>query len=179
MPFKEDRFEFAKRHGNNSVKVEGGWLFPDGAMVRPSPLSIRGDEVDRFDPPTDPLELLNNIKIYNDIKLQRAETDFHNLKSRLLEYPGNVSVSVHNLWEWDEVEFGPAPPDADGKTWLGRLRSIVMERREKVKSIDAQIGKLPNAVARQEQATEVAEIERQRREKLIAYQTEIVGIEII
>jgi len=175
MPFVENFQEFALRHGGKFVKVDGICLFSDGALASPSPL---GKQKDLYDPPTDPSELLKNKRAYHLAKLQRAETDFHSLKSRLLEFPGNVSVSVHHLWQWNVTEFVPEPPDADGKVWLGALRSIVMERREKVKSIDAQIGKLPGAVVRREQEAEVAEIERQRREKLIAYQTEIIGIEV-
>ena len=175
MPFIENFQEFVIRHGGYGVKVDGNWLFSDGAWACPSPIA---NQPDMYEPPTDLSELLKNQRAYHLSRLQRAETAFQNLKARLLEFPGNVNVSMQHLWHWDETEFGPEPSDADGKVWLTKLQSIVMERRETVKAIDAQISKLPSMVAQQKQAAETVDIERKRREKLFAFQQEIVGIEI-
>jgi hypothetical protein len=175
MPFVENFHEFAIRHGGKFVTVDGNWLFSDGARACQNPF---GTKPDLFDPPVDPTELLNNIRAYHLAKLHRAETDFQELKARLLEFPGNVFVAMRYIWKWNETEYGPEPSDADGKVWLSALQSIVMERREKVKVIDTRLANLPDVILRRKQAAKAVEAERQRREAVSTIQQEIASIEI-
>lgn len=168
MPYVESLQEFSQRHGGRTVRIQGHFLYADGARLTVCEIAPQ-----RIEPPTNPLELLPLKREFCVKRLERAEADFENLKSALLGHTDACGFVVRH--EWDAQEYGPGPHWEEGEKALNIIKAAVLKWRAEIARIDEEYAALPQIVAsrqhreREEQwRAEQASKEYDRRTKLAA-----------
>jgi hypothetical protein len=167
---QSDLLDFSKRHGN-PLKLPNRWLFSDGAIAWVGEWGVSFEE-----PSNDPRERLAVRREWHLAKLGRAQKDFQSLKSALLG---------GGTFQWPEDEYGKPPTDRDehiggpdGRPALRLLQRLVIERREELEKIDAEIAasidnRRDNARRKQNEM-----LDQQAAERDQALHDEIAKIEI-
>lgn len=88
--------EFCARQSSgkdDAVRADNLLLFANGAAYEDAPFEGGGA---RYEPPTDPMTLARNKHQYWKVKVSRAEADFKQLHSRLMEHV-NVELTRGGL----------------------------------------------------------------------------------
>jgi hypothetical protein len=118
-----------KNYANSGQRTRTGWLlWADGAMM------FNGDFETRREPPTNETELLKLRRQYVFEKLERASTDFNDLKQQSINQAG-YSQKYVNL---------PTPP-AEAVDELRRLKGVVERLRKDLERLDKLLEQTPEA----------------------------------
>lgn len=142
--FIETYQEFVAKHGGDPVEIDNALCFPDGARCGFDP-----DGYPRWEPPTDPYELLSLKYRYAKERLRRAELEFNTVKNEF-QQRAILASKYRNL---------PGPP-ANAPEILEHLRTIAHERRAAFEAIEQQIADTPRAQYMRQRQEE----EQQRQE---------------
>lgn len=113
---------FDAEHGEFIIR-DNHLIFEDGAARENSVPAML------FDPPSDEHECAKRIVLFHKIRLERAVTEFDDLKRGLTKF------TKRNLGD----RRVPGPPPFEQLNELKRLRTIVRDRQEALQHAEAQV----------------------------------------
>ena len=130
MPmFTESYREFAKRNGDDAVKVEGRLIFSNGAQADAN------EGLQRFEAPDDLHERLGLQRKRMKELLRKTETEFQRTQASLIEMASMAKAYSH---------LPDAP--ADGKEALLKLKAEVSENRKTLERIETELSQTPQGI---------------------------------
>ena len=139
--------EFTARHGAVSVQDTdrpGIWWFATGAYIQES----QSRELAPFlgEPAAEELRLLRAKRRYHELCFARVERDFEKGKDVALGRTPPFEFS------WSERFYREPLPSGGPAAVLGFLRAQARHHRKVLAELDAEIAKLPEEIARREEA---------------------------